>query len=233
MPVAGGIVFPGRVPDMGVARRTGGGCPDGVKCHVSGGHLEAHVRGIAAGEGHPLRVPGREGKAVLPARADGDVGPLLIRVDPGGGPAAAGIADGHLVYRFTGLLTGGDVDRIRRGLALVADGEDLAFRRAGGVKTADHVRRDRDCPAIAVGIHGLNGQASHVQRVAHTVFGFVGGAVDGDGLQYGRAGGRDGDGGIIARLTSICSLHAHIVGPGGKAGGRRFAAGLRASELRV
>ena len=169
---------------MGVtgSRRITVGRPDGVQGHVVGRHPEAHNGGIPVGKRQSCCVPGREGQAVFAARLDGNVRAFFVLINPGGGSVAAGIADGHLIHCLAGLLTAGDFNGIRRCLAFIANGEDLIFRRAGGIKAADHICRDRDRLFASIGIHGLNRQVCHIQSLACLIFGLVGDAVDGNGL---------------------------------------------------
>ena len=230
MPVVGSAGPPGGVPDVGMF---GGRCPDGVEAHVSGGHLEGGLRAVRVAQSHALGFPGGEGKGVFAARADGDRGSRLVGIGPCGGSAVPGVADRHLVFGSAGLLCGGDFDGIGGRMALVGNGEDLALHRLGGAEAVDHVRRHRNGLPRAVGIRNFNGQARHVQFVAHLVLGLVGGAADRNPRHRGRAGGRNGDGGVGSRLMGPGFLYAHVVGPGGKAGGLGSAAGLRAGESRV
>ena len=229
VPVVGSAGLPDRAPDVGMS----GGRPGGVEAHVFGGHLENGFRVLRVAQDHALGFPGGEGKAALAARADGDRGSCLVGIGPRGGSAVLGVADRHLVFGSAGLFRGGDFDGVCGRMALVGNGEGLACRRLGGVKAVDHARRHRNGLRCPVEIRYLNGQVRHVQSFAYPVLGLVGGAADGNPRHRRHAGGRNGDGGVGSRLMGRGFLHAHVVNPGGKAGGLGSAAGLRACEISV
>lgn len=144
-------------------------------------HGKGDLRAAGAGQSNPLGLPG--GKAVADAGAcpDRDRLASLVLTRAGGGRVAVGYR-----HRVGGALRrlGGDGNGIGSGLALIVDGQSLLRRRLGGVKAADHIRRNGQSIRIAVGHAHLNGEASHVQGVSNLVLGLVGGAVDGNGVHH-------------------------------------------------
>ena len=111
------------------------------------------------------------------------------------------------------------------------DCQRLLFRRPAGVKSADHIRRDRDRGPVAAHVDNLNGQSRHVQRLIHQIVCFVTGAVDADRDGLRHAVGRDLHNGGLSRLICPGLPYAHIIDPGGKSGGLSHPADLAVGKI--